>query len=403
MTLARAGVYARSAVHPLRAGILLLAVTLAASPAHAERPRPKPGAAQSAAKAFERGQKLYIQGKYLEAIAAFEEAQKLLPHASTLFNIGRCYESMGKAVQAVEQYRRALAASPESALEGDLKQRIERLRSEPVRVFVSSEPAGARVTVDGARAPEPGVTPVVVKLRPGEHVLILELAGHHLTTQRVEVEMGVEQPVQVKLAALPKPCPPPPPPCPPPPPPCPELRMMELDGLHVHISIFGAFAKTTDRPVAAGPGVSAMVSYRRWIFGGHLMVFPWEGVKISPPPGFPAYNAARPRWLEGELEAGRAFPFRTFFLYATLGVGVSSDTVEFLSDTAETLSRSEQSFAWSVGGGIHAFATRWLSLGVSLRFGLAHGSRINKENPNLQDDASTFPFGMISGVASFHL
>jgi hypothetical protein len=412
LTRSRGADYARNVVPLLRA--LFLCLTLApllTAPAQAERPRP--GAAQAAAKAFERGQKLYVQGKYLEAIAAFEEAHRLAPHASALFNIGRCYESMGRSAQAVEQYERALKAAPEAGLEADLRARIGRLRAEPVRVFVSSEPAGARVTVDGARAPEPGQTPIVVKLAPGEHVLILEHKGYHLTTRRVEVEMAKEQPVQVVLRPLPRPCPPPPPPCPPPPAPCPELRMLELDGLHVHLSVTGTFGFTPGRPLAAGPGFAALISFRRWIFGGHVAYFPGEEVKIDPLTAFGVtFDRIRPRWVIGQVEVGRAFPFRTFFLYTTVGLGVSADRIVFLGNkpgpklgeiVPEDAVREEAAFVWSVGGGIQAFATRWLSLGVSLRFGVAHGTRSSKENPNVEDDSHTFPYGTIAGVTTFHL
>jgi hypothetical protein len=385
--------------------IVVLAGAAALAPTRGLGQQPRP--AQAAARRFESGQKLYREGRYQEAIKEFEEAHRLAPHASALYNVGRCHESLGNSAQAVDHYERAQKApGVDAALLADLAQRIARLRAQPTRVFVSSDPPGARVTVDGARAPEAGATPLVLKLRPGEHVLILSREGYRLETKRVEVELGKELPVQVTLAPLPKPCPPPPPPCPPEKR-CPSCALISFERLHVHLGMMGAFGLTPGRSLAAGPGALALISVKRWVFGGHFAIFPWQEMKITPKK-VDNVNLDRiwPRWAMAQIEGGRAFVFPSFFLYATLGLGVSIDRVAYVAEqsTDATLVREYGAFVWSLGGGIQALATRWLSLGAMVRFGVAHGKRVDQENPDKGGfESGSFPYGTISGTLAFHL
>lgn len=367
---------------------------------------------KQAAELFDRGQELYKQGRYKEALASFEQAQQVAPHPSALFNIARCHENLGSNARALAAYRELLKQTTERPKRLDIEQRIRRLLSLPVNVFVHSEPAGATVLVDARETPEPGKTPAVLKLSPGRHVLLLRLEGYRLADRRIEVEMEKEQVVQVKLEALPKPSPPPRPcPAPKPCPNCPRLDLIDPHGLHLHLGVLGSVGWTTDQPTGVGPGVQLLATYRRLVFGGH---FAWlytgeqpveEAISIKDKV-YDRYNA---RWLLLQIEGGYMFPLRSAFLYVTGGAGFAADRVVFVgkdptSGEVDDYVKEEFGFAWSVGGGIEAMATTWLSFGGALRAGAIHGLRVDRKDPNNPPlDQHHFPYATLWATMTLHL
>jgi hypothetical protein len=168
----------------------------------------------------------------------------------------------------------------------------------------------------------------------------------------------------------------------------------------------GAFALSRGRPLSGGLGVQALASYRRWIFGGHFLYLPFEEEALTDKPVFQneVLDRVRPRLLIGQVEAGRVFPFRSFYTYGTVGLGLSADRLVFVSKQGkEGFVGEKAAFTWSLGGGIEAMATRWLSFGVTARFGISHGSRYSREQPTMVEESSVWPYGTVAGIASFHL
>ncbi len=82
----------------------LVAATLAASPAYAERPTKE---AQSDAQVhFKRAKEMYQTGSYKDAIVELEEARKLDPEARDLvFNLGVVSEKLGRIDDALRYFR----------------------------------------------------------------------------------------------------------------------------------------------------------------------------------------------------------------------------------------------------------------------------------------------------------
>jgi hypothetical protein len=350
-------------------------VLLLGAPAVAQR---APSPTVVAAKHFARGQKLFAQGQYVEAIKAFSEAHRLTSVSAALFNIARCHESLGHVAQAIDFYQRALKDTTDGGLRTDIERRIGQLQSLPEKVFISTEPAGASVTVDGRAAPEAQLTPVVIKLRPGEHVLLVTKEGHHLRAERVVVEAGKELPVHVRLEKVPAPCPPPPAPPPPCPvvKPCPELKLTDMHNLHIHLSLLGAFGFTTDgRPTPmGGPGFHAYFTYRRWMVGAHLQAFPMGEQPTTLSIGSTTYDRVKMTWILGQVEGGYVFPFPSFFIYTSLGAGLAADRFVYIKGENK-LNTDATAFIFTGGGGIDAMATRWLSIGAGLRIGMGSGER----------------------------
>ncbi|WP_257447538.1 PEGA domain-containing protein [Archangium lipolyticum] len=166
----------------------------------------EPAAARAAArKHFERGTTLYQEGRYAEAAAAFEAAYQTLAKGVVLYNLGQCYEKLGDLQRAIGYYRDYLRMEPNAEdrpLVESLIARLEKRYEEERRpqVTVSSEPAGARVQVDGEAR---GVTPWSDKLVVGPHRLEVTHEGYQPLRRDVELRSGEPLELQLMLTPLP--------------------------------------------------------------------------------------------------------------------------------------------------------------------------------------------------------
>jgi hypothetical protein len=154
------------ATPPARLVPLTLALALATTaPTALAKAPPRTGATSfgspmtsqkdEATRAFQRGTKFVGETKWAEALAAFEEAQVLVPHAITMFNVGVCERALGRYTAARATFEDALAedASKRTVLPQRLRQdangyltEINRLLA---RVRVEVTPASVTLTVDG--------------------------------------------------------------------------------------------------------------------------------------------------------------------------------------------------------------------------------------------------------------
>jgi hypothetical protein len=360
---------------------------------------------EAAAAHFDRGQRLYNDGRYEEAVRAFTEANRIAPHRAAWFNIGRCHENLGRPGAALAAYEQALALAgdADAGWRADLETRMARLRRRPTRVLVSSVPLGATVTVDGRAAPEGEPTPTVLRLIPGEHLLLLRKEGYQLAARRVVLAPGREVKVDVALERLPladanAKCPPQQR-CR-----CPEGKLVDTRRLHVHLTGFGSMGLTTDQTVASGPGVQLHGSYRGVVFGGHFVaLLAAEQAITGKDLDGKLYNRARLNRMLSQFEGGWMWPFRNFYLYGTAGIGWFVDRVVFASSEDDFV-RERFAFAWSVGGGIEVMATWWLSMTAVARFGLGHGDRADTDDPAKSEQATHhFPFGVLWAGLTLHL
>ena len=380
--------------------------------------QPQTRVQQQAASLFKQAEARYADGDFKEAIKLFSQAQILLPHATTLFSIARCHENLGQPAEALAHYTMALRASPAAPLEANIRRRLQSLRTRPVKIFVSSRPSGARLTVDGRAAPEAQPTPTVVALRPGEHLLVLRLDGHQLAVRRVEVATGKEQAVELVLRKLPTPtrCPESRPLA------CPSLALMD-DRTRFQFSANAVLGFGTRRPFSIGAGLSALGVYRRFLFGGRfwgqatvIQEIPSEIITdtTSDPTTRTTYNRSSLEWFLGQAVAGYMVPFGTAFVYGDVGLGLSFERTTFQGNRVYTSgpareseiskhSNSAAAFVWSVGGGVEAMGARWFSVGFNIQLGMLHGERPDLYKPTAMLDDSTSLFATLSMAASFHL
>jgi tetratricopeptide (TPR) repeat protein len=135
---------------------------------------------------FAKGQKLFVDQRYKEALSEFEAAQKAAPHevADLYFNIGQCNRNLGRVRPAIAAFERYLELKPDAPDRKQVRQMLSKLRaklppdnddppadSEPslAQVIASDldskaatvEPAAA---VEPAPAAEPAPAPVKLEL-----------------------------------------------------------------------------------------------------------------------------------------------------------------------------------------------------------------------------------------------
>jgi hypothetical protein len=177
---------------------LLLSVS---SAAYAEVPVPT---AKHAAKVYyEQGVSAYKAGRLREAIQRFLAADQLAPSPALSFNVARAYERLGESARALEFYRDYVRRGPDVPTVDSVKKRVVLLESELAKkgvqqLTVRSQPAGARVTIDGALR---GTTPWTGELVPGAHRIVVANDSH--LTQELHVELPATKAIDVSVTLSP--------------------------------------------------------------------------------------------------------------------------------------------------------------------------------------------------------
>lgn len=123
----------------------LFALSLSASSASAAGPDPE--------KLFAEGTALMDQQKYEDALPKLLEAQKLDPGIGTQFNIGVCYEKLGKLGSAWRNYSDVLVHAKHAGKkqrEDAAKQKLDELRPRVSSFVIQAKDGDVTVAVDGA-------------------------------------------------------------------------------------------------------------------------------------------------------------------------------------------------------------------------------------------------------------
>ena len=335
----------------------------------------------AASEHFQAGQTLFTRGDYRAALQRFRSAQRLAPHRATLFNIARCHENLGEPRQALKAYRASLRLTRDPRRRADLERRIARLAVNPGRLFVTTRPPGARISVDGAsKGP---ASPTLLRLPPGGHVLLLELAGYEPLVRRVDVLPGGEKTVQLSLvprgaASMPAckatvqrvPAPPEP--------------LIRFKGVQVHggPGLEVIFAQGWSALI--GLSLHAGADIGRLSVGGRVIYLPVRRDGLD--------TDGRSFLFIAQAEVGWTLVWS--FAHLMLGgvVGAYLDRISEFGKNAAGVVEGEEAVGLLWGGmvSLGAAATSWLSIDVSLRGGMMHGERI--EAPAKLATEHHFPF-----------
>jgi tetratricopeptide (TPR) repeat protein len=195
--------------------LLAMSLALAGGTAHSQEASaaPAPGAAAApdpaaaARAAYRRGADLYRAGRYREAIAAFEEADRLKPSPALQFNVGQAWEKLGDPAAALAAFARYLRLDPAAPNRAAVERTVRTLEARLAAtgrqmLHVTVDAPEARVSVDGA-APVPA--PLDAPFAPGPHLVAGSAPGRRDATR--EVVLPAERSLEVALVLEPLPPP----------------------------------------------------------------------------------------------------------------------------------------------------------------------------------------------------
>lgn len=173
--------------------------------AGATGPAPSAADVASAKRLFAQGLKLYGEGSYREALAAFQHAQALSPRASIQRNIAQCHRDLKDFASAYEAYQLLLSqygATLSAADKRAIQRAIDELAMLTGTVTIGVADPGAAVAIDGHDA---GTTPLAAPLRVnlGPHVVTVTKAGFETLQKEVKLSGGdvatVDGPLQPEI------------------------------------------------------------------------------------------------------------------------------------------------------------------------------------------------------------
>jgi outer membrane receptor for ferrienterochelin and colicins len=170
---------------------------------------------------FTRGNQLYRQGRFDEALVELYASNRLVPNGNVQFNIARCLEQLklfDEAFRAWSELARAAergdrrggqAAGSSGEREGAppaeravILAAIDRLRPQLALLEVGSEPPGAAIYLNRRDLGSLGTTPKRLALAPGQATVLLELPGYRPAAVSVALARGAERVVTATLERI---------------------------------------------------------------------------------------------------------------------------------------------------------------------------------------------------------
>jgi hypothetical protein len=157
---------------------------------------PRDPHARQAKAAFEEGLALSDEGKWADALAAFQRSDALVPSPTVRFNIAASLRALGRYVAAKHVLQGILedadaagtqpAKAPiKPALRTEVARLLDQVKEKIVAARLRADPADAAIEVDGA--PLQVTTGGDAELDPGRHVFVIRAPGHETTTVTKEV------------------------------------------------------------------------------------------------------------------------------------------------------------------------------------------------------------------------
>ncbi len=183
------------------AGILCVALGCVATSASAQQ---GPTVSAEAQRLLAEGIVAFEQGQNGTAIERFRAAYLAGRAPVALVNLGQALRAAGRVLEAVETFERYLregGARVPAERAAAVRETIDALRGQLASLVITSDPAGARVRLDGT---EVGTTPLAAPLvvAAGVHTVELDLAEAVVVRERVRVAGRARRAVTFRLATM---------------------------------------------------------------------------------------------------------------------------------------------------------------------------------------------------------
>jgi outer membrane cobalamin receptor len=152
---------------------------------------------------FRLGAEAYQRGDYRAALEEFLASNRLVPNRNVAYNIARCYEQLKQFPEAFRYYSVALLAETDGEARGRIERSLTAIRKYIAVLEIETSPAGATIFIQRKDLGPRGNAPTALGLKPGDYLVLAELAGHH--PARVEVRglsAGQSQRVTLLLEPL---------------------------------------------------------------------------------------------------------------------------------------------------------------------------------------------------------
>lgn len=155
---------------------------------------------KAAAEHFALAQSAEKRRDWRAAIAEYEQAYRLSPHPSVLYNIALDQERLAAWRDAARYFLRYLDEAPQASDRDAVLLRVRGLREKPSSIAIESRPAGARIYVEGD---ERGRAPVLLALAGGRtyEVIAMDGQGNQSRPQRLSPEFGESVSLTVRIDA----------------------------------------------------------------------------------------------------------------------------------------------------------------------------------------------------------
>jgi hypothetical protein len=170
----------------MKAILALVAAALLAVPPLARAAEP---VADEAKVRFQRGEQAYREGRYRDAIAEFQAANRLRPSPALHFDIAQARERLGETAEALASYAEYLRLDPQAANRAAVERSMAALQAKLATrgrqvLLVLTDPGDAEVSLDGEAR---GRSPLAAALAPGPHRVAVSLPGHRPVTRDVSL------------------------------------------------------------------------------------------------------------------------------------------------------------------------------------------------------------------------
>ncbi|MBA2662301.1 MAG: TonB-dependent receptor [Bradymonadaceae bacterium] len=159
----------------LSALLLCCTVTLSSS-AFADEPT-RSASADEAEVEFRLGNDAYRASNFERALSHYFASNRLVYNRNVVFNIAKCYENLGRFVEAYRYYRTYLEGVASDAERTQVEVALARIDKRVGVIHIESDPPGATIYIDRLDLGNYGVTPQHVPVSPGEYRIILEKDG----------------------------------------------------------------------------------------------------------------------------------------------------------------------------------------------------------------------------------
>jgi outer membrane receptor protein involved in Fe transport len=177
--------------------ITLCLLSLAAAPARAAE-----DVADEAQFHFSRGNQLYRQGRFDEALVELYASNRLVPNRNVKFNIARCLEQLKLYDEAFRAWSELARADAPPAERASIQAAIDKLRPQLALLQVTTAPPGATIFVNRRDLGALGTTPRRLALAPGKATVLLDLPGYRPVSVPVELARGAEKHITPTLERI---------------------------------------------------------------------------------------------------------------------------------------------------------------------------------------------------------